>query len=387
MEKGGLDLYSNVIYLGSMGAGLLFCLAYQSGCFRLGREISRGAGCALAALPFALILGLRAYTVGYDTYSYTYHIYGSLITNADREVVFSFVVRLLHWLTGGKNYTAMLLFFSFATVFLAFYASDLLGGRRRMTVFYSVYCLMFGLCVTDQFRQLLGCSLFLLALAFYYKDKKAVSLFVAFLAAGVHLTSLLALAVYIVCCLVVREKERQVAFWFQAKRMCALVCSKRLVLFFVLLTTGTLLFYISGEFLELIAQLLPKAYARYITERLDYKQIGFGLLLDSMIAVPGIFLSRYTQNKKEKAMLLFGLLIPAFRICGYVSYFLYRMIYYPQIVLMAFYAVVLAKRPVPVYWKWIILGICGLFYAMNYMYMDYHGSFPYRFYFEVPGLW
>lgn len=387
MGRDGFDLYSNFIYLGSVAIGLCVCLAFRYGCFRLAQGSYRGIRCALTALPFAAALGLRAYHVGYDTYAYAYHMYGNLtISSSGREYTFSTMVRLLHWLTDGRNYTVMLLFFSFAILYAAFYAADRIGGNSNLAVFYTAYCLISGLCITDQFRQLFGCSLFLLALAMYYSKQKAAFIIMVFLAVGVHNTAAIAFAVYLACCFVVQENERRLGIWTASGHNLVFAYSFRLALFLSLVVVGTWLFYTSSDFIDFVAQVMPKAYVNYITARLDYKQIGFGLLLDSMIVVPGIFLNRYAQTKQEKSMLLFGLLVPAFRVCGYVSYFLYRMLYYPQIVLLAFYGAVLAKEKVPGYWKWAVCLISALFYVVNYMYMNNHGAFPYRFYFEAPPL-
>lgn len=381
MSMQGFDLYSNFIYLGSMGLGLLICLADQHGFVRSSGKHHRGFWCAAAALPFSIVLGLRSWKVGYDTYVYIYHMYGHLEGFSEREYVFAAVVRLLHWLTDGGFYPVMLLAFSFAAVFLALYAADAVSISCNLPVFYAGYCLLSGLCLTDQFRQLLGCSLFLLALAMYNNKKRFAFVAACLAGTGIHNTILIAFLIYWLCSLAADGKEREVLVWYR-RHSIMVTLGWRKALLLALAVTGAVFFYVDRRFLQFVVQFVPESYMQYFTSRLDYQKIGFGLLLDSMIVIPSLFLSRYTQTKQEKTMRLFGFFIPVFRVLGYVSYFLYRLLYYPQIVLLAFYAVIFSKTDVPGYWKWATAGIALVFYAVNYMYMNNHGAFPYQFYFE-----
>lgn len=382
MKLDGFDLYSNFIYLGSMLSGLFICTLYKKSMYQeAGR--SRALWCFLAASPLSLVLGLRSYQVGYDTYMYTYHMYGRLEALAEREFVFAAVIRFLHWLTQGKHYTVMLLFFSYAAVFLSLYAAVLISGSRDISVFYIGYCLIFGLCLTDQFRQLLGCAVFLLALALYKNGKKTACMVCICLGFGIHNTMAAAVACYAACCAAVKNTERKVRVQYTPGRHAVFIYSWKLIIFCITVITGVTLFYKSRAFMQLLIQFVPDSYIRYFTSRLDYQRIGFGLVLDSMIVVPNLFLGRYAQTGQEKAMRLFGFFIPVFRICGYVSYFLYRLLFYPEIILLAFYSMIMGNCSVPGKWKKAVCLIAVLYYAVNYMYLNNHGAFPYRFYFAA----
>ena len=385
MKRDGFDLYSNLIYLGAMACGLFFIMLYKKSTYHT-RGRYKMLWCFLAAAPLSLVLGLRSYHVGFDTYMYTYHMYGRLEALTEREFVFAGLMRLLHSLTQGKHYPVMLLFFSFAAVFLALYAAVLLSGWQNAAVFFTAYCLIFGLCLTDQFRQLLGCSFFLAALAQNQKKKKAACTACICLGFGIHNTLAAALVCYAACCAAVKNTEKKIKIRYAPKYHAVFTFSWKLILFLAAVSAGTILFYKSEAFLQFLIQLVPDSYLRYFTDRLDYQRIGLGFLLDTMIIIPALFLREYARSDSEKAMRLFSFFIPVFRVCGYVSYFLYRLLYYPEIVLLAFYALIMTKYRVPGKWKTGIIFICVLYYAVNYMYLNHHGAFPYQFYFELPEL-
>lgn len=381
MIFGEFNLYSSNIYLmgilGSTVIAYLLCIFIPSTSKR-----SLKLKSFLAASPMSIVLGLRSMSVGYDTYMYTYYFYGRLEALPQDAILFSQTMVLLNKIFGPENYTIMLLFFSYATVFLAFYAAEVFNPQNNKPLFVLTFCLLFGLCITDQFRQLLGCSLFLMAISHFANKEKFSG--VVYLVAGVltHSTVIIALIIYLICGVIEKKENRNVRIILSHSKKVGFIVNPKALIFSAYVILVMALFFFSSSFLNLLINIAPESYLQYFTTRLQQESVGLGLILDSMIIIPLLFLRKYCISSQERTIYLFGFFIPVFRLCGYMSYFLYRMLFYPELAVIMLYAVLIKKDEVPRYWKYCIIAICALFYFVNYVYLNNHGAFPYTFYFE-----
>lgn len=378
------NVYSNILYLvGILGS---FLMAYFFQKLTPNKiKIAQIFKSFLIASPMSIVLGLRSISVGYDTYMYSHYFFGKLEALPKTEFLFSQSMVLLNRMFGSDNYTIMLLFFSYATVFFAFYAIEKFNTNNSRAVYVLSYCLIFGLCITDQFRQLLGCSLFLMAIAYFSNEKRIRGIIYVIIGTFTHSTVLVVALVYLVCGLIEKSEFGNVRVQFSKENSMGFTLNPKALIFFGFVVVVLFLFFTSSSFLDFLINIVPINYTQYFTTRLNQESVGLGLVLDSMVIIPMIFLHKYCITHHERTIFLFGLFVPVFRLCGYMSYFLYRMLYYPELAVLMLYGVLLRRQGVPCYMKVIVVLICALFYYINYMYLNNHGAFPYEFYFEKRG--
>lgn len=333
----------------------------------------------IISTPMSLVLGLRSMTVGYDTFAYCYYYLERLESMPEHEFIFTGTIRLMNYFLGGTNYTPMLLIFAYSNFFLSIYAIEKIEEEHSVDFYALSYSLIFGLCITDQFRQLLACALFAISIIEYEQGKRLKSLFFFIWGIGNHFTIIIPTIVYWVCSKVENFHGSEIDIALQRTTRIRI---KTKTLFFIGLVLFFLyLFFKSTKLIEILIWVLPgEYYTGYLTSKLIREAIGFGWLIEASIIFPLFFSHKYCKTQFERTLFLFALFVPVFRLTGYMSYFLMRLMYYPMIMVVVLYSILMKKRNVSKLWKNFTLLICIAFFVIKYIIYNEHGAFPYSFY-------
>ena len=377
----GFDLRSNIIYTTAIILTILFARYYQS--VNKNKTRTHVVGVAsLVSLPMVLILGLRSINVGYDTYMYVHYMYERRKALPKAEVLFTWSLNALRYLFGSDKYYVMLLFFSEIAIVIAFAALLSVHEEIDFVWFVIAYLLIFALCLTDQFRQLIGVSMFLASVCFLYNKKYLSALLVLLAGTGIHNTVAIAGLLFCICYLIALDRIHETRILYGSDKYVSIKFSLFLFLCIILAAVGLFLLFKNKAFVDYVKTILPPKYVKYFTTYLRREKIGLGVVLDMMPILPVLLLKDKIQNRIEWTMYIFCYMAPLFRLCGYLSYFLYRMMYYPEIVAFALMAILSCRMKEKTFWNITAIGFCIVFYVLNYVYLNNHGAFPYYFFFE-----
>lgn len=315
----------------------------------------------LIALPVAATLGMREFSVGYDTYNY-YMSYKQIkksfwetLINSSKKSEFGFlIIRWIAYILFNGSLAGAVFPITLLTVMILIHAFVLFGKDTDVTLgLFMYYCVM-GLNLCDQSRQLLACSI--VAVGIYYLCNNRIPRFILIilLAGSVHNTALLFLLL---------------AFLIGMN-------SLRPIEKFLCLLGGTI-----GVGFAAFG-IVNSDYSQYVYMLQNGSAIsGWAWVLDMLpVVIPLIMLK--ARNGTLRKLKIFSLSAIIFRILGYISYFVMRMYYYPAIISWVV-AVEDYKGEKEVNSKYkrkrkIIAIIFIVYFIINYILLLQHNVVPYK---------
>ena len=95
-------------------------------------------------------------------------------------------------------------------------------------------------------------------------------------------------------------------------------------------------------------------------------------------------MSRDIENNKESAIYLFALMAIPIRLFGYISYFISRMIFFPQMAMFLLYSKFITRERLykgrrHVKLEIVLVLLSVIFFIVKYVVRNEHGAFPYIF--------
>lgn len=369
------DVRSLIIYMSCILISFFFVHIYNYK--RRDNFVYRWVGYILISTPVAFYVGFRGRTTGADTVTYIHHF-----LNYDRinygEATYKFFLNLANNIGNGKYYTILFLIYSFITMIFLVATLDMYIDNGKWTcALFMFYCFL-GLYMTDQMRQLAGVTLSFWGCALLQKKKYLWGAVWTILAGLIHTSAL------VVCCgwiLFYFIKNRtDVAFTYRKNNIRFIVNFRTFMVTFV---SSVIILVFYEPLFRLCSNIVPEAYRQYFTTRVNVRTIGWGLLVDVM---PLLFLMVFAWEYGKKEMVEnewlydFSMLLLPFRIIGYFSFFIARLIYYPMFACIILISIKAAKSK-KVFWYAIIMSLA--YFMINYMYFDLHGVFPYVTFWEV----
>lgn len=318
----------------------------------------------LIVAPFALRIGLRNVSVGYDTYNYVHHLklfprfhYG--------EPTYRFFL-LLNSLYGKDKYYLLLLIYSFLTLITITVAADILCDYMSGPTFITCFYFIFGLNMTDQIRQLASLAFLTLTLALFKTGKKKTAIVVYIISVLIHTTAIFAILLFLVSCFFTSSRIIYLRFKEYQIRVNIKLISGIIVL------TGVILVWYRTIFSML--SVIGGRYGLYFTEKVNVQEFGMGWLLD---ALPIIFIMLYRRNqedKVDKCLYAYSLFTIPLRIVGYFSQFVARMDYFTLLTgIMLGSQKNVEKKRYP-----LLIALSVVYFIIIYLIYDTHGSFPYK---------
>lgn len=314
----------------------------------------------LIALPVAAIIGMRGVDVGYDTYNYYMNYkriqsgFWKTLMRSSKISEFGFVfIRWISYILTNGSLAGAVFPITLLTVMILTHAFVLFGKDTDVTFgLFMYYCVM-GLNLCDQSRQLLACSI--VAVGIYYLCNNNIPRFIVIilLAGSVHNTALLFLLL---------------AFVVGMNRLKPI--EKFLCFLGGIIGVGLAVYGISNS-----------DYSQYVYILQNGNAIsGWAWILDMLpIVIPLILLKG--KNSTLKKLKIFSLSAVAFRIMGYVSYFIMRMYYYPAIIswVVAVEDYKEEKKNANFKRKRIIMVVIFvLYFVINYILLLQHNVVPYK---------
>lgn len=362
------DIKSILIYFGALGITLL-CLHHCSKAKTQNRMV-RFFGVLITALPLSLLAGLKALSVGTDSYNYMLifqNIYNDsfadCLIQSDFEKIFVLLVKVIS-VFFGKNDAFVFFGFECISLIILIYSLLKLKDKLNPCVAFFLYFLVFYHTSLNIVRQGLAISLIALLIVKLVEKKYFQSAVVLFLAINVHLSSII--AVLFIFAAAVLKKYRNLS-------------AKRIFYFFILaVMLGT--FSLSWNYI--IALPIFSSYSKYVTESYD---IGIGVFVSGFIyfAFP-LILSRNEIFSNYETEVLFDISIMYIPIAfmGYFSEHATRLNLFPQMAIILFLAHLIHKIKIPSNRRFMLFFYFALFiieYIVNYMISNQTNAYPYVF--------
>ncbi len=344
--------------------------------------------CFVVAFPMALVVGFRSSSVGYDTIRYIENSYRLLANLPATEFLFTGLVKLTHWICGGQSYTLMLTSFAFISIVTPIYAVTRLEDEHDNTMFVFLFGLVFFLCTTDQFRQMIAVGFVALAVVYCQQNRYVACIVSTILGFGFHNTAILGMLMYVFCRIVTSTKTTTLIIKAGQVRLLYLKTSLLQVFTIIIGIVVTVFLFNNLDLLKhLLATFLP-SYTKYLDRYLNISEIGMGWILDLMVMMPLLFMGRDMKNNKERACYLFALTAIPIRFFGYLSYFISRMMYFPQLVMLLLYSKLMVRERDYAGIRhsrkeYMLYAFSIAFFIIKYVMRNEHGAFPYVFWWNA----
>lgn len=370
------DIRSLIIYMSCILMSFLF-VHFYSNQKRADDFVHKWLNYILISIPVALFIGFRGRTTGADTATYIRHFFNYDTINYG-EITYKLFLLLSNYIGKGRYYTVLFLIYSFITMIFLVATLDIYIDNKKLNCALFMFYSFLGLYMADQMRQLASVTLSFFGCALLQKRKYLLGCIWTVLATLMHISSLVVLAGWILF-YVLRNRSRVIFIYGNGN--IRFVVNLRVFIFAFIVSFALPHFYI--PLFRICAIIVPERFKQYFTTRVFVQKIGWGLLVDIM---PLIFLILFAwqYGKKEMAenewLYDFAMLLLPFRIIGYFSYFIARLIYYPILACIILISAKAAKSK-KVLCAAIIMSIG--YFSITYMYFDLHDIFPYVTFWEM----
>lgn len=319
----------------------------------------------IVALPIIIVIGVRHWTVGFDTYNYfrSYYRTGNLVGNNIMGLIDFFIepgfklLQIVSFLITGGSAIGAVAPMTLITVVAIFFALD--RFEKGITFGLALFYLMFGLNMGDQARQIMAMAIASIGFKdLFDKRKFAFSIWVL-IAALFHLSvAILLVAVPFFDVKIQRRKIEKIVVAITVLGGCVLVI-----------------------FSSAFRSFIPQTYQYLFTSVNSESSIGLGFFLDVIPVILPIFLLKNKQMsfKNEIILPLIFLSIPL-RYAGYITYFMMRLYYYPSLIAVFFQSInvnSVCKLKKRVFLRFSIALIYIVYFFVNYVYLGAHKMFPY----------
>lgn len=269
----------------------------------------------------ALLIGLRAHDLGYDTTNYVTSFlniqYNFSLYNVFYEIFggepLYHLFRYLTFIIFNGNPTVFLFLMAFLTLYIFILGLDKWIDKISISLALFTYYALFGLQLLNQSRQLFALSI--LFYGFYYlANKKYWKYFlIVIIATSIHFSAIIGIFFPLL-----NFKENN--FYSLKKRMFLLSLFILPVLMYPIFT--------------IIKYIIPESYSSYLIN-ISYDGIGLGLILTLIpVFLPIIIYYPFLKKKEVSLFVRIASLTFPFRLAGYYSYYIMRMHYYGAIAMV-----------------------------------------------------
>ena len=259
-EELDFNLYSLAVYV----AAILFSVFLSQRLLK-----ARGGyqpsliNCIIVGMPMALVLGLRSISVGYDTIRYVENSYRLLANLPKTEFLFTWIVTLTNRIAGAQHYTLMLTVFALITVTVALFAVTRIEEEHDNTFFVLLFGLVFFLCSTDQFRQMIAVGFVALAIVYFNRKKYVACILSIVLGFGFHNTTIIAALLYAFCLIMTSSRTTCITIRAGQLKLLQVKTSLLQVLAIVMAAVITVLLYNNLNIFNNILAIISPSYIRY----------------------------------------------------------------------------------------------------------------------------
>lgn len=329
------------------------------------------AGNIIIALPFALICGLRAFDVGYDTANYIKD-FSNMATGAYEEHVGSFdylykaVFSVLAKLTNGNQICVLLVMALITLIFVVYALEKISNSTIDFILLLSMFFLYLSPIMLDQSRQLIAVGVVMLAYTYLIAGYKKEFVLFIIIATLFHETAIIFIG------LIIFDNK-----YLNKRKLGILIGAAAILTYFVM-----------PQILNLLFRFVPTRF-EYITIMDGTGVNGKAWIVDMMpMFVSMVVYYLFKKNEEPKHNVVAELTAwSAFplRIASYYSFFIMRMSYYGEAIsiILVSYALknVKGKR------KLLIAGCLLTVYIFRWWYgfviLKLNDAIPYNFYWDV----
>lgn len=322
---------------------------------------------SLIVLAPTIIVGVRHFNVGADTYNYWISF-----LNTEAEGTFFqnfkssglnrplfFIFQYLVFNIFGGNPTFFLIFIAFITLYTLVKALDRWISEISMPMGLFVYYSIFGMQLLNQSRQMLALSFFFLAVTMLMKDNKRKYYLYLIISISIHFSALIGIIMPFIYFR--RDKYNKLKKW----------------MYYLVWAVSPLLI---SPVLSSLSRFMPQRYMIYVAN-LSLDEIGFGLLLNIMpVFVPLLLFNKYLRSHSSQFLVRVSYLTFPLRLAGYYSYYLMRMYYYGAIFVIILIPIILEQirhKSNKILAFFIFVGLCMIYFIVNYLYVNNQVLFPY----------
>ncbi|MDY5122812.1 MAG: EpsG family protein [Treponema sp.] len=311
---------SFILYISSFGISILISYFYvlikelykPSDFFSI--FFIRTLFCILIAIPIASVFGHRGINVGWDTYNYIVGYkrigrYGRTLLDS-LEIGFTYLHIFSYRIFNMKSIGALYPM-SFFTVFFISYGLDLWEKKYVLPFGLFLFYSYFGLNMQDQARQMLAISIVSISYYFYYSGEYRKFTFWILFATLFHTSSILIL----------------VLLGFRKINFESNICR---ILFYVILLVSIIALFCG---MNIILSKLPSHY-QYLLLQISDKSFGKKWIIDVLpFFITCFLLIRIRgEEKNHWGERRIGFFTLPFRLGGYKTYFIMRLLYYPGLI-------------------------------------------------------
>ena len=327
-KKQSLILYSSCYMV-----SILIALFYDSFRFRVkfGNKkidtIFNLICCMIISLPVANVLGYRGTSTGYDTANYVmnYLNYGKENFSWSKMLAtdpgYYAITKISYILWNGNKHGGLWLM-TFLTIWFVAISLSKVRGKGALPIGLFTFYMIFGLNMGDQSRQLLSLSIMMLGIDKLLNGQTKRFIFYVIIATTVHLSSILSLVLLLLNYFDKIENN-------YLKIHINNIKIKLSYIFLILSSLGLLAIMLFS--ISIIYRYIPSHYKYVLDAAITQGHLGLKWVLDTMPIIIMMILSNWWA-KSKKIVDRGPWYTIVFRISGYSSYFLMRIMYIPYYV-------------------------------------------------------